>query len=94
MINEDDLIGLPDELLKELNITQTKRLNLLIYGFIKESGGASVDEILLFVYRKTGEVMKRTELVSRMYRMKNRGQVEIPNNRKGFYLAVEKIGGQ
>jgi hypothetical protein len=53
---------------------------------IDEAGGvASLDQILVGHFRKTGEVMKRTTLTSRLYRMANKGLIFPLPNKKGVY---------
>lgn len=87
----EDLDGLPDELVKELSITDGDRLDFTIYTIIEELGGvASLDQVLIALYRKTGEVHKRSNVNSRLYRLTTRGSdlFNVPG-KKGVYATRE-----
>ena len=82
----NDIQDLPEALLKELNISDSLRLNIAILDIFKENGGeASVDDVLIGIYRKTGNVVKRQKIVARLYRMKKNGIV-ARKNIKGVYV--------
>jgi hypothetical protein len=86
----EDLQGLPDDLIKELNVTETDRQEMLIEQIIAQSGGfSSLDKILVELYRRTGEVNKRNTMVSRLYRMAQKGMIYNVPGKKGVYSTYE-----
>lgn len=85
-ISPSDLQGLPDELIRELGISESERKDYRIVDIIDNFGGvASINNILVELYRQTLEVEKRTRLVSRLYRMQQKGLVYSSASRKGIY---------
>lgn len=85
-LTPDEIRDLPDELLEQLSISESDRKDFLIVDIINDLGGiTSVDKILVTLYRKTGEVEKRTRLVSRLYRMQQKGLIFPSATRKGVY---------
>ncbi|MCQ9615951.1 hypothetical protein L1889_03890 [Paenalcaligenes niemegkensis] len=85
-LSPDDLAGLPDELVKELGITDSDRKEYLLIDLINNLGGiASINKLLISIYKETGEIEKRTRLVARLYRMQNKGMIYTTSERKGVY---------
>lgn len=85
-LSADDLEGLPPELVKELGITESDRKEFLLIELINRMGGiASLNKLLIAIYRETKEVEKRSRLVSRLYRMQNKGMIYSTPDRKGVY---------
>lgn len=81
----DELDGLPEELISEL-ISDSDRSEREIYKVIEECGGiASLDRIILTLYKKTGEVHKRAGTTSRLYRMSQKGFAFPVPGKKGVY---------
>lgn len=86
----EDIEGLPPELMQELSISEADRLEFTIVGLINEAGGVlSLDKVLVGLYRKTGEIHKRSTLTSRLYRMAGKGLIYNVPNRKGVYSTQE-----
>ena len=86
----DDIEGLPDELIKELNITEADRQELIIENIIARKGGIlSLDKIMVGLYQRTGEIHKRNTLISRLYRMAQRGMIFNVPGKKGVYSTYE-----
>ena len=86
----NEIQGLPDELLQELSISDGDRTDYAILQIIEECGGiASLDRILVGLYKATGEVMKRTTLTSRAYRMAQKGNLFSVPTKKGVYSTHE-----
>lgn len=82
--------GLPKELLEELSLSDGDKLDYAILKIIEDCGGiASLDRLLVGIYKDTGEVMKRGTLTSRMYRMSQRGMVYTVPGKKGAYSLRE-----
>lgn len=89
-LNADDIEGLPEELMKELNISESDKLEFVIISLITEAGGIlSLDKILVGLYKRTKEVHKRTALTSRLYRMSQKTLIYNVPNRKGLYSLSE-----
>lgn len=84
------LIGLPKDLLTQLNMNETDKQNLLILDVIAEHQPAHINNILIGIYKKTGVVEKRSRLVGRLYRLAKRGYIQQSNNKRGVYEIIEK----
>ncbi|MDN7739958.1 MULTISPECIES: hypothetical protein [Burkholderia] len=85
-LSPHDLDGLPEELLAELSLNDSDRKDFLIVEIIDDIGGtASLDRILVNLYKRTGEIEKRTKLVSRLYRMVSKDLIYQSPDRKGVY---------
>lgn len=86
----EDIQDIPDDLLKELNVSDTDKQELLIEHIIATSGGvSSIDKILVELYRRTREVNKRNTLISRLYRMVQRGVIYRVPGKNGVYSTYE-----
>lgn len=80
----EEVSGLPDELLKELGISDGE--DYAILRIVDDCGGvASIDRILLGLFHKTKEIVKRQALTSRLYRMAQKGLIYSVPDRKGVY---------
>jgi hypothetical protein len=65
-----DIEGLPEEVLKELSISEGDKAEFAILEILEEAGGIlSLDQIIVNLWRKTEEAHKRPALISRLYRM-------------------------
>lgn len=81
----EDIQGLPAELLEELS-SGADKTEFAIIQVINERGGiASLDQILVGVYKRTGEVFKRSTMTSRLYRMAQKSLVFSVPTKKGAY---------
>jgi hypothetical protein len=86
----EEIQNAPDELLKELNISDTDKQDMLIEYIIAESGGIlSLDRIIVELYKRTKEVPKRNTLTSRLFRMAGRGIIYNVPGKKGVYSTYE-----
>jgi hypothetical protein len=82
----EDVDGLPPELLQELSISESDKLDFAIEAVVNEAGGvASLDKILIGLYKKTSEVHKRGTITSRLYRMRQKNTIFAVPNKSGFY---------
>ncbi|MBR8377913.1 hypothetical protein KDW20_19245 [Burkholderia cenocepacia] len=89
-LSPHDLDGLPEELLNELSLNDSDRKDFLIIEIIDDIGGtASLDRILVNLYKRTGEVEKRTKLVSRLYRMAAKELIYQHPDKKGVYTTKQ-----
>jgi hypothetical protein len=89
-ISFDELEGLPPELMQELSVSDGDRADFTILKIIESLGGvASLDRILVGLYKETGEIMKRAALTSKIYRMSQKGLVFSVPSKKGVYSIQE-----
>lgn len=85
-----ELQDLPEELVQELSITDSDKLDFSIVELVDRHGGvATLDRILVEIYRLTGEILKRPNLNSRLYRMGQKGLIHSVSGRKGVYSTRE-----
>ncbi|WP_434050228.1 hypothetical protein [Marinobacter salarius] len=85
-LNYEDVEGLPEELLQELSFSDSDKLDFKIQKIIDENGGmASLDKIIVSLYKETGEIHKRTSMTSKLYRMAQKEAVYSVPGRKGVY---------
>lgn len=86
----EDLQGLPEELVKELNVTDTDKQEMIIEHIIAQADGVlSLDKILVELYKRTGEIHKRNTLISRLYRMAQKKMIYNVPGKKGVYSTYE-----
>lgn len=81
----DDLSDLPPELLKELSDSFKGETDPLITIINDRGGTASIDEILVDLYRKFGEIGKRPIISNKLYRFSRRGLCAAVPGKKGIY---------
>jgi len=82
----EDIDGLPDELMQELSITDGDKIDFTIQALMNERGGVmSLDQLLIALFRKTGEIHKRSNLNARLYRMTKKNALFDVPGRKGVY---------
>ena len=94
-LNLEDVEGLPEELVKELSISDADRTEFAILTLIEEAGGLlSIDKLLIGLYKKTGEIHKRQYLTNRIYRMVQKGLLFNVPNKKGAYSTEELTAEQ
>lgn len=85
-LSYDDVKDLPEELIKELTLSDADKIEFIIQDVVSECGGiADLNQILVGLYRKTKEVYKRNTITSRLYRMMQRDLIFSVPNRKGVY---------
>jgi hypothetical protein len=84
-LNPRDLEGAPEELLKELSISDD-RTEMNILALLDEHGGiASLDQIIFGLYKKTKEIVKRQAMTNRLYRMGQKELIWGVPGKKGVY---------
>lgn len=86
-LTPDDIAGLPEELLAELSYSSTDRNEFAILTLLNEAPHKvlSLDQIIVGLYRTTGEVHKRQTVTSRLYRMGQKSLVFNVPGKKGVY---------
>jgi hypothetical protein len=87
----DDLSDLPEELLRELSDSFKGETDPLIAIINARGGTASIDEILVDLYRKYKEVGKRPIISNKLYRFSRRGLCAAVPGRKGIYTTDPAI---
>lgn len=100
-LTPQDVEGLPEELLAELTFSGADKSEMALIQVINDNGGiASLDQILVGIFRKNGEIFKRSALTSKLYRMIQKPLIFAVPNKKGVYsttllseLEAEKLFG-
>lgn len=88
-LNPEDLTGLPEELLAQLNVTESDKLDGTVVETINAAGGTMLlDKLIIAIFKRTGEIQQRSQLISRLYRLSKKGKVYSVPKRKGFYTTV------
>jgi hypothetical protein len=89
-ITYEDIDGAPEELIKELNLTEADKQDLLIEYMIAQQGGVlGLDKIMVELFKRTREVPKRNTIISRLYRMVGKGMIYNVPGKKGVYSTYE-----
>ena len=82
----NDLEGLPEELVRELSLSDADKVEFEIVNSIEDAGGViSLDKLLIALYKRTGEVHKRSSLYSRLARMASKNLIYYVPGKKGVY---------
>ena len=85
----EEVEGLPPELLNELSVSESDKSEFAAHSLIIELGGvASLDRLLVALYRKSGEITKRQPLNQRLYRMVQKEMIYSVPGKKGVYSVV------
>ena len=89
-ITKQDLEDLPEQLIKELSISDSDLIEFMLYELAEDNGGMiSLDQLLIGLYKKTGEVHKRASVTSRLYRMGQKGMIFSVAGKKGVYSTTQ-----
>ena len=85
-----DIEGAPQELLEELSVSESDRQEMFIADIIDGFGGvASLDKIIVFLHKRTGTVVKRNTMVSKLYRMAEKRMIFNVPGKRGIYSSFE-----
>lgn len=82
-----DLVGLPDELIQQINISESDKDSWVILNAMNALGGtAHLDKILIQVWKDTGRIWDRTKFMAKLYRMHAINKIirNVPT-KKGVY---------
>jgi hypothetical protein len=86
---EDNLSDLPEELLAQLSGRAKKGQADPIVQIINDHGGvATLDEILIDLYRRHREINTRTLISNKLYRLGKQGLVKAIEGKKGVYTTT------
>lgn len=89
-ISPEDIKNLPQELLDQLNISDSDRSDFQIIEAINSVGGvASIDKILIAYYHLTKEIYDRQKLMAKLYRMSVKKMLYSHPHKKGIYSTSE-----
>ena len=81
-----DISDLPPELRQELSLPQADELEENIHAVLVSYGGtADLDQILIGLYRRFGEVQKRRFVQNKLYRMSRKSMVFGVPHKRGHY---------
>ena len=85
-----DIEDAPQELLNELNISESDRQEMIILDIIVEFGGiASLAKIIASLYQRTGVIVKRNTMVSKLFRMADKHMIFNVPGRGEFILHMK-----
>ena len=90
---QEDLSDLPPELLAELSDAVKGEIDPIIQIIDARGGTASLDEILIDLYRKYKEVGKRNIVSNKLYRLARRQLCWSVPGKKGMYTTVAPADG-
>jgi hypothetical protein len=86
----EDISDLTEDQLRELNLTEADRQDLVVEHMIAQNGGIySLDKIMVDLFRQTKEFPKRSTIISRLYRMAGKGMIYNVPGKKGVYSTYE-----
>lgn len=90
------LVGLPEELISQLKISETDRINWTVQELVSRADGQtmSIDVLLIALFRETSRVFDRTDLSNRLYRMCRKGLLYGVPGRQGLYTTIPQVGQQ
>ncbi len=82
----EEIEGLPPEVLEELSISESDRTKFNIISGIRAMGGvASLDRIIIYLYKQHNDLQKRGPLNQRLYRMVQKELIFSVPRKKGVY---------
>lgn len=85
-LTPEEVADLPEELMSELSVSDVDKAEFNIIALIDEAGGiATLDRILVALYRQNDKVTKRATLNARLYRMGQKGLIHSVPRKKGIY---------
>ena len=94
-LNPMELDDLPDELINELSVSKADKVEYLILTALDKQGGfASLDRLLVAIYKDGGVILKRTVLNNRLYRMASKGLIYSVPDKKGVYSLTPFRAGE
>jgi len=86
----EEIMDLPEDLREELSFSRADKLEMTICTILREFNGvASIDRLLVELYRKTNAVYKRIALTTKIHRMIKKGKLFSVPQRRGYYSLFE-----
>jgi hypothetical protein len=90
-IDPYDVGGLPAELVEQLSIPKSDDDEVKLIQLLRlATRPLSINEIMVGLYRKFGDLHKRNSVNARLYRLSKKGELESPQT--GFYKIAERRG--
>ncbi|SFJ00070.1 hypothetical protein [Nitrosomonas sp. Nm34] len=87
-----DLEGLPQELLDELNISDSDKQELEIIKSLENAGGVlTIDKLMIQLYRDTGAIHNRKQLAAKLYRMTSKGLLRSNQDKRGAFEIADSL---
>ncbi len=84
-----DLDGLPEELINELNLSDSDKQEFEILGSLEKAGGVlTIDKLMIQLYRDTGKINNRKALAAKLYRMTQKNLIKSNPEKRGAYEIV------
>jgi hypothetical protein len=84
-----DIVGTPEDLIKQLNISESDKQEIAIVDLINAAGGTLLlDKIILGVFYLTGMEYQRNTITAKLYRMSRKGLVFGVPKKKGIYTTT------
>jgi hypothetical protein len=90
--SDDDLSDLPPELLKELSDSAKGEKDVILKIIDDRGSTATLDEILIDLWRKHKEIGKRPIVANKLYRLGRRHLVWTVAGKKGVYTTIKPAG--
>lgn len=82
----EEIEGLPPEVLQELSISDADKTEFNIISAIRAMGGVvSLDRLIVYLWKNTKELHKRTQLNQKLYRMTQKEAIYSVPGKKGVY---------
>lgn len=90
-LSPDDIKDLPEELIAQLSISESDRADFEIISMIEQLGGvASLDQIIIALYKKTNEIPERSKINAKIYRISQKGLLEPVEGKKAVYRIIKR----
>jgi hypothetical protein len=82
-----DISDLPEELRKQLSFTELDQLEAAVLNTLNTrfEGIASIDEIMVGLFRDSNMLVQRAKLASKLYRMAKAGHVKNVPKKRGIF---------
>lgn len=83
-----DLSDLPEEVMKQLNLTRIDELEQQMRDIVASADGEEVgiNHIIIELYRRHKVMKERTYIMNKLYRMGQKGIVSAVEGKKGVYI--------
>ncbi|WP_333836475.1 hypothetical protein [Novosphingobium sp.] len=90
-----DLSDLPEELIKQLNVTKVDELEQQLRDIVAAADGTELglDQILIELWRRHKVVGERRFVMNKLYRMAQKGTINSVDGKKGSYCLPRATTG-
>jgi hypothetical protein len=88
-----DIVGLPEDVIKQLSISEGDRQEFKFLEMIESAGGTmTLDKLIIQLYRDTGEIHDRAKLNAKLYRMTSKEMLYSVPGKRGVYTIYKPEG--